>query len=153
MNKDLNKKSLYILIPTVLVIWGIVIHRVTDFKTTENVPSTHIDTPSNTSSLKTPKRLKLSLNYRDPFGISNDKIVEKKPSATTKKKSERWPPVNFVGTVSAPATEKLTTIISIDNKQYFFGIGESINQITLLHTWQDSIQVSYKNSLPKTLYR
>lgn len=157
MSKGLSKKSIYILLPVVIAIWGLIIYKVLDIsERTKEIPVPH-PLQDKVSTRRQGQREALSLNYADPFGLQASKVV--KPEPKKKRKSRRnqrttqWPDIKYNGVVRAKKTDKQIAIISIEGRQHLFFSEQKHQQIQLLQAWKDSARVSFQDSLIKVIHK
>ena len=151
-----NKKSIYILLPIVLLIWGIVIFQFFSF-------STPIDTVENTSEdfkieplkLKERKTFSVNVNYRDPFlgkMYAAQESSKAKKSSNIKKESRPeevivWPSIIYKGMISDAKEKKKLFILKISGHDFFMKKGDTENDILLKDGDRESIYVKYKGNL------
>lgn len=157
VSKGLSKKSIYVLLPIVILIWGLIIYRLLDI--TGSTESISLTAPIKNQLRSSEESLRdaLSLNYEDPFGLETPKRVKPQSKKKTKNRRNRktnpWPDIKYNGLVRAKKTNKQIAIISIENRQYFFFPEQQHQQIKLLQAWKDSARVSYQDSLIKVIHK
>ncbi len=134
-----NKKNLYILLPAVLIIWGLVIYR---FFTGIN-PTTKIENTVEELGEFKPKKLQeadtfsVDLNYRDPFlGTFPKKkksaIKRKSPVKKEVQPETSFPSISYKGLVTPKGKNQKVFLISVNNQQHLYTIGSSFNEVKLL---------------------
>ena len=119
-----NKKNLYLLLPAVLLIWGLVGYQI--FST---IHPAKTSTPT-TITLKKPQaptqktaNFTINTNYRDPF---LGKIPPQKKTKTHTKKTIQntpttpFPKIIYKGLVSRKSGNHQIFLITIDGQHYFF---------------------------------
>ncbi|MFW6222420.1 MAG: hypothetical protein ACOC3T_02285 [Bacteroidota bacterium] len=164
-----NKKLQYILIPVVLVVWGLIIYRFLDF--------TRQDTPDETytvSTLQTNQNnnheqdtFSLYANYRDPFlkhvrykgynytkaNASNKKTEKKKekkkPETNVELRREileniRWPDIKYGGIVQNTQSGEKVGLIEVDKQEFLIRKNDSTQKIFIKDLYKDSVIVIYK---------
>lgn len=114
----------------------------------------------------------LNLNYTDPFlGKSpysgGDHDISSKPKSRTSTSSPKgivkqvqpfvkdvidWSFLKFNGTIKNPNTNKMISMVHINNHQYMLGEGSTIEGVKVLKVYKDSLKVTYKN-ITKTITR
>ena len=148
-----NKKAIYILLPLVAIIWGIIIYKVFSA-----IGSKAIE-PSDNFSYSSMLPVKTSIdtfsiiaNYRDPFlgkmmvhSSENDqpakpviKIEKPKPVPA------QWPSIAYHGMIKNQKTGKQLYLVKINNTDNMMKRGEIISDVELKETYKDSIEVVFK---------
>lgn len=142
-----SKKSLYILFPVVIFIWGIVIYRIVD-ALSDKTESAITFSNSGKSKIDKIERDTFSLRpiEKDPFlGIIYNK---QKPVFTHKDvnplPSIEWPSINYLGLVSGTGGKQKIHIFQISGQQYLMEIGEKVGEIKLVSASASSVKLSYK---------
>lgn len=151
-----NKKSVYILLPLVLLIWGMLIYQFFSYSAAsvalENTPREF-----NVKPFKLKERTLFTVNvaYRDPFlgkmyvaPVSN----QKKNSNTTKKSPKPaetivWPTVLYKGMISDAKEKNKIFIMTIAGHDYFMKKGDTENEVFLKEGDKESVYVKYKGNL------
>lgn len=146
-----NKKNIFLLIPAVLIIWGLIAYKIfsvvnpsDDLNYITNEHRTFVP-----DSLQAEIKFKLDLNYRDPF---LGRIISKKPSVSKKqsklrvKKTEiQFPPIVYNGLIKPKKVGRTTLyMVSINNKQHFFSTGTEIDGVTLLEGNDKEISIQFQ---------
>lgn len=145
-----SKKTLYILIPAVIIIWGLIMWKVFDFTSESKVNTlptyqkASIDTIMNTP-------YSLSLNYHDPFL----KLTSISKTTTSKKnnnireviidrvvKSIIPPKLNYYGLIQCGSTN--TALLEINNQKLLLKQNEAFNEVKIIKFNNDSIWLSYQ---------
>lgn len=153
-----NKKTIYVLLPIVLLIWGAVMYQFFYFSTAEELQTT----TSNEFILK-PIDIKerdtvvINVKYRDPFlgkmyaEKGNETIAKKK---TTKfKKAPKivepivWPTIVYKGIVSDTKEKNKVFMLIINGQTFLMRKGETENEIFLKEGDRESVYVKYKGNL------
>lgn len=166
-----NKKLQYILIPVVLVVWGLIIYRVLDFsrQDTPDDPSTVSTLQPNKNNNSVQDTFSLHANYRDPFlkharytgykyrktNASNQKTGKKKE----KKKTEtnialrreileniRWPDIKYGGIVQNTRSGEEVGLIEIDKQEFLIRENDSVQKVFIKGLHKDSVIVTYKKT-------
>jgi hypothetical protein len=152
-----SKKNIYVLLPIVLLIWGVVIFQFFSFSTPDDVS----EISAKEFSIK-PFKVKertpflINVNYRDPFlgkaysiqqiskGNSNKVKVKKisKPEETLV-----WPVIHYKGMLSDPKEKNKRFMLVISGKNYFMKTGDTQDEIFLKDGDKESIYVRYKGNL------
>jgi hypothetical protein len=152
-----NKKSIYILLPVVLLVWGGVLYQFFSFTTVDEVlENSSIDLNIKPFKLKERSTFLIKVNYRDPFlgkiyapqEVSN---MKKNASKTSKKpKIEEvivWPAILYKGIVSDTKDKIKIYMLYINGKMYLMKKGETENEVFLKGGDKESIYVKYKGNL------
>jgi uncharacterized cupredoxin-like copper-binding protein len=151
-----NKKSVYILLPIVLLIWGMLIYQFFSYSVSD--PSLeNTSTEFNVKPLKVKERTPFAVNvaYRDPF-LGKMYIapvsIQKKSSNTTKKSPKLeetivWPLIHYRGMISDPKEKNKVFIMTIEGHDYFMKKGDTENEVFLKDGDKESVYVKYKGNL------
>ncbi|RXP46371.1 hypothetical protein EC396_14230 [Lutibacter sp. HS1-25] len=146
-----SKKNIYILLPVVLIVWGIIGYKL--FSAIN--PSTGLQTtPTNLVDFK-PETIEneatytLNLNYRDPFLGKNS--AAKKQSTVRKSSSNHpkilipFPPIVLNGIIEPKVRSRKTMyLVSINNKQHFLSVGQTVDGVTLTKGNSKAITVRFQ---------
>lgn len=147
-----NKKSIYILLPLVLLIWGAVMYQLFSFSSSEDVPVI----VSNEISLKPIPVLKrdsifISTHYRDPFlgkmYVATSDSIPKKKRIPKKAAPVVWPSIQYKGIVSDTKEKSKIFMLVIDNQAHLMKKGQTENEIYLKDGDRESVYVKYKGQL------
>lgn len=143
----------YLLIVSVLGLWGFIFYRVADNVST--VPA-KISAPGKKVLVGEDKvfsvkdTFTLLLNYRDPFTgeIAMEPVNEARESARNlpllKPDPPKLPHVIYTGYIINPGSKRAVSIITINGKEQMMAEGETIGDVKLLINRKDSVQVHYK---------
>lgn len=142
-----SKKSLYILFPVVILIWGIVIYRIVD-AFSDKTESAIIFSNSGKTKINKIERDTFSLKSieKDPFlGIiyTKPKPVLRKTTVNALPPIE-WPPINYLGLVSGTGKKQKIHIFQISGQQYLMEIGEKVGEIKFVSASASSVILSHK---------
>lgn len=146
-----NKSRRYFLVVALVLIWGIIGHRI--YKGMQ--PDEKIMVLNDTSSYLMPKNnvvldtFSIHLNYKDPFLKNQRKKVVQKKSRTVKSKKTivpiQFPSIQYTGLIIPKSSgETPVYLISIKGKAYLFKIGQSNEAVTLLRGNDKEIEISFK---------
>lgn len=150
-----NKKSIYILLPVVLFIWGTVMYQFFSFSGIDQKTITESnDFKIKPLQLKERDTFSINVNYRDPFlGKVNSSVsISKKNTHKIKKEPKIeeplvWPTILYKGIVS-DTKEKITIyMLIINGKTCLMKKGETENEVFLKDGDRESIYVKYKENL------
>lgn len=151
-----NKKNIYILLPIVTLIWGILIFQLFSFTTPEE-SSINATPDFNLKPLKITERksFTVDVNYRDPFLgkiYTEQKVPKLKNAVKTKSEAKPqeeiiWPTIVYKGMISDSKQKNKLFILVISDKNYFMKIGDTENDIFLKEGDKESVYVKYKGNL------
>lgn len=153
-----NRKILYLLVPMVLLIWGIIILRIVNQVRNRNMISVKLsDSVFKKVEQQQSDTLKLKLDYRDPFLGKNDilktNIYPQGSVTRTSLISSRdvTVPVSvYYGLVINPKNKKKTGLLMVNQKNYLVREGESVENEKVLKLYQDSV-ILMKGKLRRTV--
>lgn len=149
-----NKKNIYILLPIVLGIWGMVIYRLFSFSNPDtNIPATASNFTFKPIEVKARDTFSIDVNYRDPFlgkMYSND-VQKKNTSHVPKVKKDTliWPNIIYKGLVSDSKEKKKVFLVSINGQTYFMNEKTTEQEVTLKKGDRNTIEVLYKGKKNK----
>lgn len=155
-----NSKTVMILLPVVLSIWGLILYKVF-FNKPENIFRDEIEHYKSDEWFSVKKdTFELFLDYPNPFGISKLSSTqvsgkEKKAHKTIRKKPQkkvRWPKINYIGTIEQSNSSKKITVLNIDGLDVLFDESLVHDEVNLVSSTRDSVIVSYKE-VEKTIYK
>ncbi len=150
-----KKKSIYILLPLVILVWGAIIAKVlfnlssSDAVNTE-AKSIHIPEQAQKNVIDS---FSLYLNYVDPFlGKMSSSNNSTKPQTQLFqnlkegiiKKPQQWPNIKYYGLVKNSKTRALKANISVNNKMFILKEKESVENLRLEMISIDSVIFSLK---------
>ena len=134
-----NKKSIYILLPLVLFIWGTILYQFLPLSYGPDLPKTNSST-FRISDLDVKKRdtFTIDVNYRDPFlgKVYNTTDKSSQKINVTKKIVAKtvlpYPLLQYKGIVSDSRERDKIFMLIIDGKSFLMKSGESKNGVTLV---------------------
>ena len=147
-----NKKAIYILIPAVLFIWGIIFYKIySKINHNNNAYSTNIIANKKQENfLNKTDDYKLQCNYPDPFlGISmkwENMTSLKGKFAKKNNQNIIWPDVKVSGYVENAKNKKIKFWVTVSNNSYLMALGDTIRSLKLLKIWRDSVQFEYEGA-------
>lgn len=157
-----SKKSLYLLIPAVLIIWGYIIYLIVPKSSDDEIPIVQSELAFTAKEADANKVDTLKLNYDDPFLKSKYKQVVKakptrksapKPKVTMpiKAKPIAWPKLTYQGFIKNNDRKK--ALVQIGNHSQIIAQGESVGEeYKIVSITNDSIVLA-NNELLKTYYK
>ena len=149
-----GNKGLYILLPLVAIVWGIIIYRIVKYIGQENVAVTQ---PVLNEIKFEPEKFQndtfsIVADYRDPF-LSSSTYIKSNPNSSTKKNTAtvstpsssnaklKMPVVAFKGIVRNKKSDKVLAILKINDKTKTLTKGQTVDGVQLLNVSRDSIQI------------
>jgi hypothetical protein len=155
-----NKKVLYILVPLVLGIWGIIAWKIISSIGDKNaVMVSNTALGASLASSDAPDTFSIVNHYRDPFRIKkmvitggtsiHPQTVGQSPAALSVKKekvvipSSAWPSIVFTGIFKNQTSKKQVALLVIDNKSYTVKPGETVEGVLLVKAYRDSVMVKF----------
>ncbi len=160
-----NKKTTYLLLLLVALVWGGVILQIIKHLKQSANPEVLYNIPSDDDVFVLKDTIfELSLDYSDPFlkwnGSSTVKASEKQKGAernatsiknrlnnrkeNIKKKTIIWPDITYSGLIKNNETNELVGLLTINEKTFLLREGESVESVFLSRFYADSITVIYK---------
>ena len=158
-----NKRNTYILLPIVLIVWGLIAYKIYRQITPKAQRITHksgnysYHPKTNTSTFT----YTLHTAYRDPFlGIlpkKHKKITQKKNVKPAVKKpiiKHSFPKLTYKGLVNPKAAKRESIfMIEINGKSELFKIGQSLSGVKLLNGNNNEVQLQFQDSIQKVLLK
>jgi hypothetical protein len=146
-----NKKNIFLLVPAVLLIWGIV-----GYKIYASLNSTNdVAIVDNNAIEFRPEviieveKFTINANYRDPFlgklynnAKKSSNLIKKnvKPTAV-------FPVITYNGMISPKQADRQTLfLITISDKQQFLAVGKQIDGVKLLKGNSREVTIAFQNN-------
>lgn len=156
-----NKKLQYILVPLVILIWGLVFFKVidhirekndADFAKSVSVKNIKKESVSDTFSIRA--------DYRDPFkkyivsakSSSQESVIPKRIKQEVNPAFIQWPDVSYGGLILNEKGKYKTALLKINNQDFLLKTGDSRNGIKIEAVFADSIKLSYSKQI-KIFYK
>ena len=167
-----NKRSIYILLPLVLLVWGLIGWRIWA-ATSDPAPEAEL-LPAlalRSRPAATRQRPRLLLTYGDPFKPGANRpapspsgpvpVVSFAPSASATNRaaslnfpahpavpvastpSIAWPQVKYLGVISHAGGEVQVALLAIDNQEIVVKVGKSERNVQVINIFRDSVQLSF----------
>lgn len=150
-----NKKSIYILLPIVLLIWGAVMYQ---FFTFSNNPVNELEPQTEIAlkplDFKEQDSVPFNVNYRDPFlGKTFNKPGTKSTKSNSNKVQKKiaqpieaivWPTIIYKGIVSDTKEKNKVFMLIIDGKTFLMRAKNNENGVFLVEGDRESIEIVYK---------
>jgi len=151
-----SKKNIYILLPVVLLIWGLLIYKFLSF-TIPEIPVAEETDQFSTQPLAVREKdsFKIDVNYRDPFlgkmymPATAQKKVRKKISVPVE--PVVWPNVIYKGIVSDNKDKKKIFMLIINGQTFLMREKETEQGVTVKSGNRESVVIIYKGD-PTTIF-
>lgn len=138
----------YILLGTVLIIWGMIGFRVYSSLSTEPVTADVVQiTTFRPQKIQEREEFTILADYRDPFlgTMPVKKIKKKKIKKAVPKVPE--PEIKYTGSITDTNTQGKIFFITMEGQQYMLAPKEKVGDLTLVSGNANRIKVRYKNRL------
>lgn len=146
-----NKKSIYVLLPLVLVIWFAVIYQFFSYSSpVEDFAATYTGAEIKSLKMKARDTSSIDVRYRDPFLGKIYTPADKQSAKVGRKKSPSavspilWPNVQFKGLVSDAKGKNPVFMLMLDGKTYLLKPGQSQNGVLLKKGDRNSVSLVYQ---------
>jgi len=147
-----NKKLLYILIPAVIIIWGVIIWRIVSFTAKDSEDNLEYKIDISSDSL-TKQQYILQLDYSDPFlGIKDIKTSKpiknngiKKVEISSLTPNIPMPQIDYFGLVECG--QRKTGLITFKTKSLLIHTNENYEEIEILSMNEDSLKITFKSKV------
>ena len=146
-----NKKLMFVLLPVVVVVWGVIIYRVVNAMMDDE--PTVLETISVSNRIqKEVIRYELALNYSDPFlGPSrvvsrpkkSTKKVSKPRKRTVKQATVKRPIIRYNGRIENTSSNEARHLISVDGQSHIVTLEQDIAGVVLKKVFTDSVQFKW----------
>lgn len=145
-----SKKNIYILIPAVLLIWGIIGFRMFSGlgPSVKPIQNTTLAQQFKPNDKIVRDKFVIDPNYRDPFlGTLSIKKSSKKSNRVIPKIKETvvFPPIEYKGIFSSANNSNPIYLILINGNQEMFKKNETHQNVKLLKGDKEKITVKFKN--------
>lgn len=146
-----NKKSIYVLLPLVLLIWGAIIYQFFSYSNTELATIPTQDFSAKPLKIKMRDTFIIKINPRDPF--SGEMINDEMATKSTKKKSIKqqkvieeivWPQIQYKGVVSDNKDKVKVYMVIINGKTHLMKKGQEEEEVFLKEGDKETIYVLYQ---------
>lgn len=143
-----NKKNIKILVPIVIIIWGVLLYKIYEAFNPEDstIPQT-IATNFTTPKIQKKDTFSLLPVGQDPFlGTMYSKAKSKGSGNGTPKSKEdiAWPTINYFGIVSDKNSKSSVFIIEINGQQHLLKRGDIIEEIELIRGGKGKVKLRYQ---------
>jgi len=142
-----NKKNIYILLPAVILVWGLVGYRIFSVVQPSNNTSGQVRvTAFKPKVVEETTPFTIRANYRDPFlgSLAQKKSTKKKAvSVAYKKLKIPFPTITYKGMVAGEGNNRVF-LITINGAQFFFKKRATHKEVKLLRGNHKEIVVQFK---------
>jgi hypothetical protein len=141
-----NKKNIKILLPVVIIIWGLLIYKIVgainpDEISLSSTPKTTFKAPT----IQEKETFELIAIESDPFlGTMYNKPKTQKITSKSNRTDIVWPTIKYQGIVSDKNAKSSVYILNINGKQYLVKKGDTLLKIKVLKSTLESIRLRYK---------
>lgn len=144
------KKSLYLLFPLVVIIWGLLIYKVVGAISAEPKPVESVVLPS-TRNIERVKTDTFSLNplNRDPFLGHLYRKPKPKLTKNPVPKQIEWPAIEYSGLISATGKKSKIHILRVNGKEFLIEEGKVAAEIKVLNSEDSAVILQYKGDRKK----
>ena len=148
-----KKQAVYVLLPLVIIIWGIVIWKIV-YGVSSKVMETKPEVlATGKVALSTDSvNVELSFNYEDPFlkhsSFDDSQKVQKieKVNESENTRLVQWPVVEYRGALKSRKKKSLVGMIKIGDKEYLVREKQEVNAIYVFHISNDSIGLVHQQN-------
>lgn len=147
-----KNKNIKILLPVVIIIWGLLIYKIVDAFSSDTIQTTGSIKNDFTPPPKISKEnFELQPIERDPFfgTMYQKKKVQQTQPINKKKESITWPQIQYLGVVSDKESTASVYIININGIQYLFSKEQTWAEVTLLSGTSNTVSLKYKTDSKK----
>ena len=173
-----NKRLLYLLLPAVLVIWGLIFQRIWSAAQgnddQESAPTVSLTSLTESAASQRPPQL--LLNYPDPFKASKPaaSIRDMQTAASGPNEFGQplrpatlnlpiapqsvtvvpvvWPQLKYMGFINNPRVDRRIALLAIDEKEDMVKAGENRQGVLVAKIYRDSVQLILQGN-KKTIKR
>ncbi|TKC12050.1 hypothetical protein FA048_00070 [Pedobacter polaris] len=154
-----NKKFTYLLLISVVALWGIIFYRVFNSMAAEDTPILSANTTKvayfNMVNHEE-DQVSLRLDYRNPFSENSQEIVHeiaKSPSIAIAaapmhmniKVPVKWNAIQYTGYINNPINKKKVAMLTLDGKEFMLTEGQQLHGVKLVKYATDSVKLQYQN--------
>lgn len=149
-----NKKLIYVLLPAVLAIWGIVFYRIFNAVGGDepgNALNEHNEKAAQVTSYT--DTFTISTDYRDPF--MGKLAVENRPRTFVSSPPKRvdpkpqpvqvpWPTLGYSGMIKNQKSAVQLAMLQVNGQNYTLKAGQSAEGVQILQIYRDSVEVTFQ---------
>lgn len=141
-----NKKNIKVLLPLVIIIWGILIFKIVDaFRPDDMTLQQGVVSSFKAPDVKEKEQFNLKVIENDPFlGTPYAKSNKKNNGAIKSVQNETpWPSIQYLGLVSDNNSKSKVFIISINGQQQLVGAGEITQDVKVVKGNSESVTLKF----------
>jgi len=141
-----NKKNIKILVPVVVLIWGLVIYKIVDAFSSEDMTMLK-NTPSTFKAPEVHEKETFALLpiQSDPFlGTMYHKPKAKKTTHRNIRQEIVWPSINYEGFISGTTKKTTVFMLNINGQQHLVKKGDILQNIKVIKGNQENLKLKYK---------
>lgn len=163
-----NRKSLYILIPITLFVWGIIGYRVFNFINDNSHEESSLNQfQFENDSIKNEEAPQMIWVYRDPFldrpadllhdflqnsgssnNISDNGIKDISAELTAQQKvAIEWPQIQYHGIIKNNTNGKFVAAIAVNQKQYLLSTNETVSGVTMISANNKQVTLKFNEEI------
>lgn len=145
-----NKKSIYILLPLVIVIWGTIFWKIFSGSSGEKNGVAAVNNLDNISKeQKTNHNKELSFDYPDPFSVAleSNVVIEKVKEDFSRNRTLNrvvpWPDISFFGVVKNRDNGNPMALIEVNSKRCLVKTNGTYEGVNCFFLDKDSVGLEY----------
>jgi hypothetical protein len=153
-----NKRLTYVLLPLVLLIWGIIFYKIFTHGKDDNEGFVESNIRKTNKKDASVDSFVILANYRDPFldrsyrpalrtadmqnNMNNRTGLNMKPQPV----NIIFPDLQYYGLIANPKNKQKVGLIKMNNKDFILKEGESADDVKVLRLFNDSVMLTYMNN-------
>lgn len=147
-----KKKTLYMMLPLVILVWGFVCYQLfSSFFTTPNYAKSEVKQLIEIAEIEK-EAFVIVANYRDPFlgkqaksKVINTSVVAAKTSKSSPVKMTKiWPSIRYKGMIKNNNSDRRVGIFEVNGKEYLIKEKESVSDIKFLSITKHEVTVEFQ---------
>jgi hypothetical protein len=149
-----KKKTLYIMLPIVALVWGFVLYQLfSSFFSTPNYAIKKAEQIINIDEIKQDTFL-IVANYRDPFLGKKVRLKKVNNTSSNVKKNtvkisqvkaeQSWPSITYNGMIKNNNSDRRVGILKVNGKEYLVKEKDMVNEITILSINKNTVSVRFQ---------
>jgi hypothetical protein len=150
-----NRKLLYLLVPLVIILWGVIIVKIFRHFNQSSMETPIVAVGSNLSDEnQIADTISIIANYSDPFLERNIISTSDRPNELAVKDNANqkqnlnvsitWPKVQYKGMIINNGNNNVLYLINIDGKNHLLKKGSLADNIILSKVFKDSIVIQFE---------
>ena len=145
-----NKKSVYILLPVVVIIWGTLLCKIFQGRGISHDLSIQTTIKrENSSEEKARENIELSYNYKDPFlktstkteSVTDNNSQHEQPYYNA---GYMWAEIEYSGIIKTNDKQNMTGLLNINGKKHLLRTGSEVDGIKVIYIHPDSIYLEFQ---------